>query len=200
MKNKNRKSLKLKKMKISTIKLLIMLVLTMTSQISIAQKSESNTEFIQKSKDVLTEMIKKAPNLQSYYDNSYGYAVFPKVTKVGISIGGAGGKGIVFKNHLALNKSKLKQFTIGMQFGIQKYSEVLFFQNKEAFEHFMNPKLKFDGQVSAVAPKKGISADLPYSDGVTIFTQSLNGLMFEASIGGQYFSNQPIVMNEFKKI
>ena len=88
--------------------------------------------------------------------------------------------------------SKLKQLTFGLQFGAQKYSEVIFFQNEKAFEQFMNKKLKFDGQASAVALKKGTSADLAYSYEVVAFTQAIGGLMFEASIGGQHFSNQPI--------
>lgn len=190
--SKTIKSLKLKKMKKNLINLVTIIVLTMTSQFSMAQTVESNAELTQKTKDVLAKMIKKSPSLQSYYDQSYGYAVFPKVTKVGVSLGFAAGKGIVFCNHLAISISKLKQLTVGMQFGAQKYSAVIFFQNEKAFEQFMNKKLKFNGQTSAVAIKKGASADLSYSYGVVVFTQTKGGLMFEASIGGQQFYNQPI--------
>lgn len=190
--SKTIKSLKLKKMKKSIINLVAILVLTMASQFSMAQTGEPNAELIKGSKDVLAKMIKKSPSLQSYYDQSYGYAVFPKVTKVGASLGFAAGKGRIFKNHVAISMSKLKQLTFGAQFGAQKYSEVIFFQNEKAFKQFMNKKLKFDGQASAVAIKKGASADLSYSDGVTVFTQAIGGLMFEASIGGQHFANQPI--------
>jgi len=190
---------------------LVIIVLTITSQVSIAQTKESNSEFIQESKEELAKMIEKSPNLQSYYDQSYGYAVFPKVTKVGVSLGVAAGKGIVFKNHLAINMSKLKQLTFGVQFGAQKYCEVIFFQNDESFEQFMNKKLKLYGQASAVSfeqfmnnklklygqasavvLKEGASADLSYSYGVAVFTQTIGGLMFEASIGGQHFASQPI--------
>ena len=190
-KSKSIKSLNLKNMKKSIINLAI-IVLTITCQVSIAQTRESNSEFIQESKEELAKMIEKSPNLQFYYDQSYGYAIFPKVTKVGISLGVAAGKGIVFKNHLAISMSKLKQLTYGLQFGAQKYCEVIFFQNEIAFERFMNKKLKFDGQASAVALKKGTSADLSYSYGAAIFTQAIGGLMFEASVGGQHFDNKTI--------
>ena len=195
MKNQNSKtikSLKLKTMKKTIINLVAILVLTMTSQFSMAQTGESTAEFTQESMEALAKMIKKSPSLQPYYDQSYGYAVFPKVAKVGVSLGVAAGKGIVFKNHLAISMSKLKQLTFGLQFGAQKYSEVIFFQNKKAFEQFMNKKLKLNGQASAVAIKKGASADLSYSYGVAVFTQAKGGLMFEASIGGQHFANHPI--------
>lgn len=179
-------------MKKNIINLAAIIGLAMMSQLSIAQTGEANAMFIQESKEVLAKLIKNVPDLQSYYDQSYGYAFFPKVTKVGVSLGIAAGKGIVFKNHLAICMSKLKQLTVGLQFGAQTYGEVIFFQNEKAFEQFMNKKLKFDGQVSAVALKKGASADLSYSYGVAVFTQAIGGLMFEASIGGQHFSNHPI--------
>lgn len=191
-KSKAVKSLKLEKMKKRTINLAVLLGMTITSQISMAQTGESNSELVHESQEVLTNMIKKSPNLQSYYDQSFGYAIFPKVTKAGSSVGAAAGKGIVFKKQKAISTSKLKQLTIGFQFGAQKYSEVIFFQNEEAYNKFMNKKLKLNGQASAVALKRGASADLSYSDGVSVFTQVNGGLMFEASIGGQYFSNKSI--------
>jgi lipid-binding SYLF domain-containing protein len=170
---KKGKTNKSKNMEKSIINLAI-IILTITSQVSIAQTRESNSELIQESKEKLDRMLEKSPNLQFYYDQSYGYAIFPKVTKVGISLGVAAGKGMVFKNHLAISTSKLKQLTYGLQFGAQKYCEVIFFQNESAFERFMNKKLK------------------SYSYGAAIFTQAIGGLMFEASVGGQHFSNQPI--------
>jgi lipid-binding SYLF domain-containing protein len=190
-KGKTEQSLSLKMMKKSTINVALIIGLTITSQLSIAQTGESSSELVQESKEILAKMIKKSPNLQSYYDQSYGYAIFPKVTKAGASIGAAAGKGIVFKNHVPISLSKLKQLTCGFQFGAQQYCEVIFFQNEEAYNRFMNKKLKFDGQASAVALKKGASLDLSYSDGVSVFTQATGGLMFEASIGGQHFSTSP---------
>lgn len=179
-------------MKKGIIKMAAIIGLTITAQLAIAQTDESSTELIRESKEIMAEMIKKNPSLQSYYENSYGYAIFPKVTKVASSLGGAMGKGIVFRNHLATSKTKLKQLTVGLQFGGQQYSELIFFQNEAAFEQFMNKKVKFDGQASAVALKAGASADISYSYGVAVFTQAKGGLMFEASIGGQHFSNQLI--------
>ena len=159
---------------------------------SIAQTTYSNAELAVKSTEVLLFMIEEAPTLQAYYDNSYGYAVFPKVAKRGITLGGAAGKGTVYKNHKIVGLLKLKQVTLGFQFGGQQYSEVIFFQNEEAFEQFMNNKLKFDGQASVVALKSGASADVSYAYGAAIFTQAIGGFMFEASIGGQHFTNNPI--------
>jgi lipid-binding SYLF domain-containing protein len=179
-------------MKTTVITFLAVTTFVLNSLTSTAQATESNSELAVKSTEVLLSMIEAAPDLQAYYDSSYGYAIFPKVTKGGITLGGAAGKGVVYKNHKIVGPSKLMQFTFGFQFGGQQYSEVIFFQNKAAFERFMNNKLKFDGQASAVALKKGVSADVSYEYGVAVFTQAIGGLMFEASIGGQHFANDPI--------
>ena len=40
--------------------------------------------------------------------------------------------------------------------------------------------------------KSGASANAKYSGGVAVFTMGEAGLMYEASVGGQKFSYQPI--------
>ena len=113
--------------------------------------------------------------------------IFTKVTKAGIGIGGAAGKGVDYKNHQIIDSCKLKQASIGLQLGGQQYSEVIFFENKESFDNFINGNLKFDAQASAVAITVGASVDVAYQDGVAVFTRTKGGLMYEASLGGQHF-------------
>ena len=47
--------------------------------------------------DGTMDVFESAPELQPYFDNSFAYAVFPKVGKVGVMIGGAFGEGKVYK-------------------------------------------------------------------------------------------------------
>lgn len=170
----------------------LVIVLSVLFSISLqAQIGGWKPELESDSKKTLNSMMENAPKLKTFYNKAYGYAVFPKITKAGIGIGGAGGKGIVFKNGIAIGSSSLKQASIGLQLGGQQYSEVIFFQNKKAFEHFTNGNLKFDAQASAVAITAGVSIDVAYKNGVAVFTQALGGLMYEASIGGQHFSYKP---------
>lgn len=156
-----------------------------------AQVGGWKPDLVEDANKALDEMIKKQPKLQSYKDKAYGYAVYPKVTKGAIGIGGAGGKGVVFKGNTPMGQSNLSQATIGFQLGGQQYKEVIFFENKEAYDRFTNEKVKFDGQASAVAITEGASVDVNWKDGMAIFTQTSGGLMFEASIGGQHFSFKP---------
>ncbi|MEN8124532.1 MAG: YSC84-related protein [Bacteroidota bacterium] len=152
-----------------------------------AQVGGWNPELMNDSKTELNKMLEETPKLVTFKSNAYGYAVFPKITKAGLGVGGAVGKGIVFQGDKAVGESKLIQASFGLQAGGQQYSEVIFFENKESFEHFTNGKLKFDAQASAVAIKKGVSIDVAYSNGVAVFTRTKGGLMYEASIGGQHF-------------
>lgn len=180
------KTVQIKKTNIVTAVLAFIISVTMNAQVG-----GWNPELTSDSNEALKTMLEKTPKLESFHNESFGYVVFPKITKAGIGLGGAMGKGIVFKNHQVVGKSKLKQVSLGLQFGGQQYSEIIFFKDQESFEKFTNGKVKFDGQASAVAIKEGASIDMAYQDGVAVFTQTKGGLMYEASLGGQHFKYMP---------
>jgi len=122
-----------------------------------------------------------------------GYAIFPSVGKGGIGIGGARGKGFVYrKGGVLLGKATLTAVTIGLQLGGQKFSEVIFFEDQAHLDSFMEGNFEFNAQVSAVAVTAGASADAGYEHGVAVFTMTRGGLMYEASVGGQKFSFEPV--------
>ncbi|MEH6537575.1 MAG: lipid-binding SYLF domain-containing protein [Psychroserpens sp.] len=167
----------------------IITVVTMLFCVSvIAQIGGWNPKLEEEANTALTLMIEETPKLETFKTKAYGYAVFPKITKAGIGIGAAAGNGVVYQNDNLVGSSKLKQASIGLQLGGQQYSEVIFFENKKAFEHFTNGNLKFDAQASAVVITEGASIDVAYKNGVAVFTRAKGGLMFEASIGGQHFT------------
>ncbi len=140
----------------------------------------------------LDTMIKDAPKLQVYKDQSYGYAIYPKITKAGLVFGGAAGEGMVFVDGNPVGLTKLTQGSFGLQAGGQQYSEVIFFQHEQAFERFKSGNLKFNAQASAVAVVPGASFDVAYQEGVAVFTRVKGGIMAEASLGGQHFSFNPV--------
>ena len=137
------------------------------------------------------KFLKKDPTLKAFFNKAYAYVVFPTVGKGAIGIGGAHGKGYVYRKGKLIGYSSLTQVTIGFQLGGQAYSEIIFFKDKTAFNLFKNGNLKFSAQASAVAADKGVAANADYSGGVAIFTMAKGGLMYEASIGGQGFSYKP---------
>ena len=56
---------------------------------------------------------------------------------------------------------------------------------------FIQEKAEFSAQISAVAATAGASTDADYSNGVAVFTLTVGGLMYEASVGGQTFEFTP---------
>lgn len=132
------------------------------------------------------------PKLKLFFEKAYGYAVFPTVGKGGIWIGGAYGKGEVYKRGKLIGSSSLTQLTIGLQLGGQAYSEIIFFKDKKTLDQFTNGSFAFDAQASAVAVTAGASTNADYNKGVAVFTRAKGGLMYEASVGGQKFTFQPV--------
>ena len=137
--------------------------------------------------EAIRDLYKSNPDIKKHFHNAHAFAVFPKITKGGLGVGGAGGKGLVFENYGVIGGASLAQATIGLQAGGQQYSEVIFFEDKAALDRFKGGKIKFSGQASAVALKDGASVDVDYQDGVAVFTKAIGGLMAEASLGGQKF-------------
>jgi lipid-binding SYLF domain-containing protein len=155
---------------------------------AVKSQDDKETKISNDSRDAKTAFIKTDPSMQALFANSYGYAIFPNIGKGAIGIGGAAGNGTVFEKGNAIGSAKMKQVSVGFQFGGQVYREVIFFETREALDHFKENKVEFTGQVSAVAAKSNASANAKYRDGVLVFTEGKNGLMVEAAVGGQKFS------------
>jgi gas vesicle protein len=143
---------------------------------------------LQKETIAIKKVMSKAnPRVGDFFGKAYGYAIFPKIIKGAFVVGGAGGKGLVFENHVVIGESTLMQATIGAQIGGQEYSEFILFKDKAALDRFKNKKFKFAGEISAVAWDKADSKNIDYQNGVAVYTYSNKGLMAEVSVGAQKF-------------
>ena len=152
-----------------------------------AQDDEKDEKIVADAKTAKADFIKADGLMQSLFDNSYGYVIFPNVGKGAIGIGGAAGNGAVFQKGNLVGMAKMTQVSIGFQWGGQAYREVIFFETEADLNRFKENKIEFSGQASAVAVTKGAAANVKYKDGVMIFSQTKGGLMYEASVGGQKF-------------
>jgi lipid-binding SYLF domain-containing protein len=134
------------------------------------------------------------PGIQGFIDKSAGYAVFPTVGKGAVVVGGAFGRGELIQGGKMIGYCTLTQAAVGASLGGQSYSELVFFETPTALDNFKSGDYTFAAQVSAVAIKSGASANAKYADGVAVFTLGEEGLMVEASVGGQKFSFQPVAV------
>ena len=169
------------KTKITIISILLVLF-TITGY---SQKND-----VSKARETISDFKSTNSKIGALFSSAYGYAIFPGIGKGGLGIGGAAGKGTVFKAGTPVADCKMSQVTIGLQAGGQKYAEVIFFENAKAYERFVSNKFEFAAQVSAVALKAGVSLDAEYQDGMLVYTKSIGGLMYEASAGGQKFKTE----------
>lgn len=155
-----------------------------------SRKSEAHKSraLHKKVEEAVAKFKKKDPGINRFFDKSIAYAVFPSVIKAGIGFGGAMGKGEVYEGGKLSGKSTMAQATVGFQFGGQAYSEIVFFNDEDAFRDFQNGSFEFGAQVSAVAVTLGASDNARFDQGIVVFTMEKGGLMYEATVGGQMFT------------
>ncbi len=139
----------------------------------------------------IRHLQKKDPGLRDFFDNAYAYAVFPTIVKAGVGIGGAQGDGQVFEKGVLIGSASVAEGSVGLQLGSQTYSEIIFFEHKEALEHFKRGNLELAAQVSTIAVEAGASGSATYNGGVAVFTLAKTGFMYEASVGAQVFKFVP---------
>lgn len=151
---------------------------------------QGKADIEQEAARALAKAQKSDPTLVKVLDQAAGYAVFPKVGKGAVGIGGAYGKGVLYEAGSAVGYCALTQGSIGFQLGGQAYTEILCFEAADHVENFKQGQFTFDAQATAVALKSGVGANAKFKDGVAVFTMNEAGLMYEASVGGQKFSYQ----------
>jgi lipid-binding SYLF domain-containing protein len=171
-----------------------------TSNMALAQKVEDQSETM--------GLFKGIKQVTPYFESAYGYAVWDRIGRGGLGIGGARGRGQVYLGGKVTGFSTLSDITIGAQAGGQAYRQIIFFQNKAAYDKFVGGKFEFDASASAVAvtasaqasagtsgaassagagnPNTGASTG--YVNGMQTFTMAEGGLMYAATIGGQRYN------------
>ncbi len=158
-------------------------------------------------------VFQQSPVVSKFFANSYGYAVFPTIGKAGFVVGAAHGKGLLYKGGTPSARIVITKVSLGFQLGGQAFSEIIFFQDKRAYEEFINTGFEFDADLSAVVitagaqasagsdgatasasagPATGIQAKARYFKGMAVFVHIKGGLMYEASVGGQKFKVTPL--------
>jgi lipid-binding SYLF domain-containing protein len=157
------------------------------------------------------------PQVQKFFKNAYGYAVFPTIGKGGFIVGVAHGKGQVYVGGKMTGISAVTQISVGAQVGGQAYSQIIFFQDKRAYDEFTSGNFEFSAQASAVAITSGAQAqagtsgtsasantgmrdagaqEAKYHKGMAVFVHAKGGFMYEASLAGQKYNFTPLEKSE----
>ena len=97
------------------------------------------------------ELFKNAGESADFFKKSYAYAVFPTIGKAGLGIGGAGGSGRVYEKGNYVGDVSMSQISVGFQAGGQAYSQIVFLQDKRAFDEFTSGEFAFGAGIGAIA-------------------------------------------------
>lgn len=157
--------------------------------------------------EALTALL-RSDIVAKYHKSAYGYAIFPTIGKGGLGVGAAHGKGGVYKMGVKVGNASMTQVSIGFQAGAQAYSQVIYFQDKRAFDEFTSGAFEFSAQAEAIvitssagvqAGSEGASAsansaqaEAKYHKGMIAFTMGKGGLMYQATLGGQKYNYTPL--------
>ena len=166
----------------------------------------SADEDAQADKAAVSEFM-KSDVVKKFHNSAYGYAVFPNIGKGGFGIGGAYGQGRVYRGGKKTGDASMTQVSIGLQAGGQAYRQIIYFQDKRAFDEFTSGEFEFSAQAEAIAVTasagaqagtEGTSAgagdnqaNTSYEKGMIVFTMGKGGLMYQATLGGQKYNYKP---------
>jgi lipid-binding SYLF domain-containing protein len=147
----------------------------------------------------------------AFFENSYAYAVFPTVGEGALVVGGAHGNGRVYVHGKWEGNVTMSQVSVGLQAGGKAFSEIIFFEDKRAYDEFKSGSFEFGADASVVAITAGASASAGtsgtdsaasggkndattrghYVKGMVTFEIAKGGLMGQVAVAGQKFKFSP---------
>jgi lipid-binding SYLF domain-containing protein len=152
---------------------------------------EQGDALLKRSQASRQEWNKVDPQLEAFAKKGYGYAFFPEITKGGLLVGGAHGRGVVYEKGQHIGYADLTQMSVGFQAGLQDYSQLIVFENQPAMDRFKRNEIDFGANASAVYTDKGAAMSAQFVGGVAVFVKPTRGAMAEASLAGQQITYLP---------
>lgn len=191
-------------MKLYRFSILLIIAVIVSAPLATAEASNFSTTIA---------LFKKSIQVRPFFETAYGYAVFPTVGKGAFYVGAAYGEGQVYQSEIVTGKTTITKLSLGFQFGGKAFSQIIFFQDKRAYDEFTAGNFEFGANLSAVAVTAGAQAEAGttgatagasagpatgthlktgYVKGMAVFVHAKGGLMLEASVSGQKFTYEPI--------
>jgi len=177
---------------LSVARALVVLAALAASPVNADWQPDTNDKRQVKAAKAIASFRERIPRTERYFDEAYGFAILPSVTRVGFGFGGAYGRGIVIERDQVVGTTGYWQFTSGIQAGARNFSMIVFFRDREALEYFKMRQMQFTGQAGLAVATVGIAGTPAYNKGVAIVTMTRLGLMGEFAAGGAKYTYKPI--------
>lgn len=152
---------------------------------SVPTTTQERDAFTREAQSSREAWLKTDPGIEAFAKKGHGFVFFPNVAKAGFLIGAGAGEGVVYEQGKQIGFAEMSQFSAGALIGAQRFSQLIVFQNKEAMDRFKAGALNFGATASAVIATAGAAARAEFNDGVAVFVRPIEGIMADASLGGQ---------------
>ncbi len=148
----------------------------------------------------LHRMEARSPELAQARARAYAYAVFPSLAQGSLVLGGTWGLGEVFKHDRLVGYAALIQLTLGTQVGGQTASEVVLFENREAFERFKHGRTGLALNAAATLVKAGVAKARGPAGSSRVALATDGGLWAGAALGAQRAFVVPAVLTRSRAL
>ena len=158
------------------------------------------------------DTFNEVPEVRPFIENAYGYAVFRRINS-GHRKTTATGRGQVYVDGKITGFSRLVDFAVGVSESDKAYSQIIFLEDKAAYDHFAADRFEFDAQATAMpvsvsgrsssstkgreaaveaATASELAAASTYHKGMQVFTMDRDGGTYQVTLEGQRYSFQPL--------
>jgi lipid-binding SYLF domain-containing protein len=140
----------------------------------------------------LSKLYAENPAAKELASRAKGIAIFPNIVKGGLGVGGESGDGVLRVGGKPVAYYNTSGASLGLQAGIQSYSQVLMFLTEESLAAFRDSsgwEAGVDGSVAVL--QSGASGKLDTTnihDPVVGFVFGEQGLMADAAIEGSKYT------------
>ena len=182
-------------MKKKFFRLMLFALVLMTASTVFAKMSpeQQRAKLNEMSGQVLERMYQKYPSAEAAVQNSYAYCtISASAIKWGL-MGDDHGRGVAVNNQTGERiYMKMKEVSLGLNFGAKEYDLLFVIANEEAWKRFISGNIKFGTEVSAQA-SDGVNGDTfadatIVANGVWVYQLDKKGLAVELSFKGARIS------------
>lgn len=153
---------------------------------------EQRNSILKRSEEILQALDKAHPGAREQVEKAYGYATF---SDFGIKIfvaGGGRGHGVAVVNVTGEKTfMRMTEIQAGLGFGVKRFMLVWVFENKQAFEKFVNSGWSLGAQGTAALKNGSEGASLQgavqVAPGIWIYQLTEKGLALELTVKGTKF-------------
>ena len=141
--------------------------------------------------DVLAQLFKSKPSVESHLRGAAGYGVFSNANVYVIIASFGGGYGLVHNNRTGADTyMKMGEAGVGLGLGVKDYRIVMIFHTEEALDYFVTHGWSFGGQADAAAKAGDIGGAVGGEllvNNLTVYQITEAGLALQATIKGTKF-------------